>query len=119
MNQIHRLLLAALFAMTTQSALAHGKLLSSDPANGSAVATAPVEIRMKFSEPIEIAFTSVKLLGPEAKEIATVKAQAGKEDARTAVVPLPGLAAGNYRAQWSTMGHDGHHVKGEIAFTVK
>ena len=119
MNQLHRLLLAALFAMTTQSALAHGKLLSSDPANGSAVATAPVEIRMKFSEPIEIALTSVKLFGPEAKEIATVKAQAGKEDARTAVVPLPGLAAGNYRAQWSTMGHDGHHVKGEIAFTVK
>ena len=114
------MLLAALCALATQSALAHGKLLSSTPANGSAVATAPAEIRMQFSEPIEIAFTSVKLLIlPEASEVATLKARADKADARAAVVPLPGLASGVYRAQWSTMGHDGHPVKGEIAFTVK
>jgi methionine-rich copper-binding protein CopC len=74
---------------------------------------------MQFSEPIEIAFTSVKLLGPEAREVATVMARADKADARAAVVPLPSLASGVYRAQWSTMGHDGHPVKGEIAFTVK
>jgi methionine-rich copper-binding protein CopC len=32
---------------------------------------------------------------------------------------VPTLAAGAYKAQWSTVGHDGHRVKGELSFTVK
>jgi methionine-rich copper-binding protein CopC len=34
-------------------------------------------------------------------------------------VPVSKLRAGSYRVEWSTMGRDGHHVKGDVRFTVK
>ncbi|MBW8832051.1 MAG: copper homeostasis periplasmic binding protein CopC [Burkholderiales bacterium] len=115
---IHGLIAAACFLMAS-SVLAHATLQSSTPTNGSTLATAPTEIRLQFNEPIEITFSSVKLAGPGANTIKTDKAKADKDDEKSIVMPLPALPAGAYKAQWSTVGRDGHRVKGELSFTVK
>ena len=105
--------------LAAASAFAHAKLQDSTPANGATVASPPAELRLRYDEPVEAALSSVKLTGPDDAAVATDKVGADKADARTLVLPLPRLAPGAYRAEWTTVGHDGHRTKGEIRFTVK
>jgi len=119
MKTSFRTLALALLALTSASAFAHAKIQQSTPANGATVGTAPTELRLQYNEPVEAAASTVKLIGPGDAVIATEKAIADKDDAKTLVLGLPKLGAGDYRAEWSTMGHDGHRTKGEIRFTVK
>ena len=111
----------ALTALTLASAaaFAHARLQASTPANGASVGPAPTELRLQYNEPIEAAMSTVKLTGPGDATVATDKVVADPGDDKTLVQPLPKLAAGDYRVQWTTMGHDGHHTQGEIRFTVK
>ena len=56
---------AALLSLgLASSALAHNRLVTSSPAENSTVAPAPTELRLKFSEGVEIRFTKLKLTGP-------------------------------------------------------
>ena len=112
------LALAAL-ALASAAAFAHARLQNSIPANGATVASAPTEVRLQYNEPVEVAMSTVKIIGPGDAPVATDKVVADPTDDKTIVQALPKLAAGDYRVQWTTMGHDGHHTKGEIHFTVK
>jgi len=105
--------------LASAAAFAHAKLQNSTPANGASVAPAPTELRLQYNEPVEVAMSTVKISGPGDAAVATDKVVADPSDDKTIVQPLPKLAAGDYRVQWTTMGHDGHHTKGEIRFTVK
>ena len=109
----------AALAMTSALAFAHAKLQSSTPADGSSASPAPTELRLKYNEPVEVAMSTVKITGLGDTAIATDKIAADPSDDKALVQPLPKLAPGDYRVQWNTMGHDGHHTKGEIRFTVK
>jgi methionine-rich copper-binding protein CopC len=106
-------------ALLSAVAFAHAKLQASTPAAGALVGPAPTELRLQYNEPVEVAMSTVKITGPGDAAVATDKVVADPDDDKTLVQPLPKLAAGDYRVQWTTMGHDGHHTKGEIRFTVK
>lgn len=110
--------LAAL-ALASATAFAHARLQDSMPANGASVVPAPTELRLQYNEPVEVAMSTVRITGPGDAAVATDKVVADPSDDKTIVQPLPKLAAGGYRVQWTTMGHDGHHTRGEIRFTVK
>jgi len=107
------------FALASAMAFAHAKLETSTPAVGSTVSPAPTEMRLTYNEPVEVAMSTIKLSGPGDAAIALEKVAADPKDEKTLVQPLPKLAPGDYRVQWNTMGHDGHHTKGEVRFTVK
>ena len=117
-NMKNPLVLASLLALAATAA-AHARLQSSTPADGAAVAAAPATIRLQYDEPVEAAMSTVKLTGPGDAAVATAQVAADPKDDKALVLPLPRLAAGAYRAQWATMGRDGHRTKGEIRFTVK
>jgi methionine-rich copper-binding protein CopC len=119
MKHLSRTLALAATVFVGTAALAHGRLETSTPAEGATLSPAPTEMKFRFSEPVEAAMSSVKLVGPGDKEVALDKAHADKDDPRSIAVAVPKLDAGAYRAQWATAGHDGHRVKGEIHFTVK
>lgn len=108
---------SALFLIST-GAFAHAKLQAADPASGATVA-APKTLTLHFNEAVEPAMSSVKLVGPANAQVEVGKPAGAEGDAKTLVSTVPQLAAGEYRLQWSTMGHDGHHTKGEYRFTVK
>lgn len=114
-----RTFIAATLFCVAPAAHAHAKVLESSPRNGETVAAAPPEVRLKFSEAVEINFTTIKLVGPDGKDVPVAKPKAAAEDDSKVVLPLPALPSGAYTAQWSTVGHDGHRTKGELAFTVK
>jgi methionine-rich copper-binding protein CopC len=129
---IHRLFIHRLFmrrsvsvaglvlaAAATPPVFAHAKLQSSDPQAGSTLAAAPRQVRLKFNEALEPAFSKLTLLDAGNRQVALAGTQVDKADPTVMTAPLPPLSAGAYRLQWSTMAHDGHKVKGEVPFTVK
>ena len=114
-----RCLAAAALTLATHAAFAHARVLEASPRNGDVLATAPAELRLKFNEAVEMGFTSVKLLGPDGKDVAVGKPEAVGSEGNAIVLSLPALASGAYKAQWAAVGHDGHRTKGEVAFSVK
>jgi len=119
---IQRVLATAILALAsaaTSSAFAHATLQSSDPKAGSTLATAPKQVRLKFNETLEPAFSKIRLTGPQNNEIPLPATAVDKADPTVMTAPLPALSSGAYRIQWSAMTHDGHKVKGEVTFKVK
>ena len=119
MNKILRTAAALVTAAATTSAFAHAKLQKSEPENGSTVMSSPASLKLRYSESVEPAMSGVKFFGPGDKAVQAGKPVLAEGDDKTLVVPVPKLPAGDYRVEWSTMGHDGHHMKGEVRFTVK
>lgn len=119
---IKRILSVSAFVIAsamTSSAFAHAKLQSSDPQSGSTVEAAPKQVRLKFNEALEPAFSKIKLTGPQNTEIPVAATTVDKADPTVMTAPLPALSAGEYHIKWSTMTHDGHKAKGEVTFKVK
>ena len=101
------------------AAQAHAKLEASQPQAGSELASAPKEIRLHFNEQLEPAFSKIQLVDAKDAELPLPKAELDKGDPKVMFTTVPALAPGQYRVRWSTMTHDGHKTKGEIAFRVK
>lgn len=94
--------------------VAHADLVSSDPADRAVLATPPTTITLTFTEPLDAAKSSFKLIGPGGT-IGT-----GKVAGDPAGMMLDGLALdpGSYQVQWTSAGPDGHLERGTLAFTV-
>ena len=100
-------------------AFAHSRLLSSTPASNAVLARSPPSLLLDFNEAVEIAFTTTDLVGPATQSIKLVAATDPGGDRSKVVAPLPALTTGTYHLNWTTVGHDGHHVNGTFAFTIK
>lgn len=117
-----RLCQAAVLALTmavSTAAHAHAKLESSYPKANTVVEVASKEVRLQFNEPLEMAFSKVKLIDAKGATVEPVKLELAKEDPKAMVATMPSLASGAYRVQWTTVTRDGHKVKGEFPFQVK
>ncbi|MCU0616676.1 MAG: copper homeostasis periplasmic binding protein CopC [Gemmatimonadaceae bacterium] len=113
------LLVAALPALAIAAALPHAKLESALPGAGSTVA-APKELRLTFSEKIEVKIAKITLLRgtEEIAALGTIAADATAPE--TVIVPVTQpLAAGSYTVKYRVAGPDGHPMGGSYAFSVK
>ena len=110
---------ALVSAIATPGALAHTKLESSMPQANSVVSPAPGQVRLQFSDPLELPFSKVKLVDERGAVIEPGKIAIDPANPKALVATTPGLHAGSYRVQWSTVTRDGHKVKGEFSFQVK
>lgn len=121
MNMKHVLLAlgTAAAALAAPAVLAHAKLQSSQPAANSTVSPAPAQVRLQFNEPLELPFSKVKLVDEKGAVVEAAKLAADPADAKALIATTPGLHAGAYRVQWTTVTRDGHKVKGEFPFRVK
>lgn len=108
-----------LVAAAASTAHAHARLESSAPQAGSTVASAPKQVRLKFNEALEPAFSKIRLTDAKNAEIALPRTEVDKADQTVMAAPLPVLGSGTYHVQWTTMTHDGHKAKGEFTFQVK
>lgn len=119
---LKRIIIAGGFAATAaiaSTAHAHAKLQASEPQAGSTLSNAPKQVRLKFNEALEPAFSKIRLTDERNAEIALQAAAVDKADQTVMATPLPRLASGRYHVQWSTMTHDGHKAKGDFTFQIK
>ncbi|MEU1276999.1 copper resistance protein CopC [Streptomyces sp. NPDC005805] len=101
-------------------ASAHAALLSTDPADGAVVATAPKEITLTFSEQIAVGDDAIRVLEPSGK-------RADKRDVRDlgtggtvkyGVSLLAGLPDGTYTVAWRAVSADSHPIAGAFTFSI-
>jgi methionine-rich copper-binding protein CopC len=117
---IRPLWITAIAAVALSSgAFAHPTLLASSPNSGANLNRPPNEVRLKFNEPVEGAFSSLRLIDATGKEIAADRAAIDEADPNALVLHLAQVASGAYTVRWSVVGRDGHRVKGELGFSVK
>ncbi|HHY50565.1 MAG TPA: hypothetical protein GYA10_12540, partial [Alphaproteobacteria bacterium] len=80
----------------------------------------PGELRLSFSEPVELAFTRVTVTEADAGAIATGPLALDADNASVVVVPLAApLAGGTYTVSWSAVAADGHKSEGAYGFEVR
>jgi copper resistance protein C len=98
------------------AARAHAFLEHADPRVGSTV-SAPKAVTLQFTEPVEVAFSHVEVLGPGGGPVQTGAAEHPEPDKLS--VALPALAPGEYTVHWSVVSVDTHPTEGRFTFSVK
>jgi methionine-rich copper-binding protein CopC len=113
---IRKSLLAVVLTMLALSpAFGHAHLSQSAPAAGATV-SAPSELMLIFSEPLEAAFSTLELRDAAGKPVETGKAQIKDNVMR---LKLNALSAGRYNVKWHVLSVDTHKTEGTFSFTVK
>ncbi|GAB1341679.1 copper homeostasis periplasmic binding protein CopC [Gemmatimonas sp.] len=110
---------AALPYVAFASVFPHAKLKSSLPAAGSSV-PAPKELRLTFSEKIELKIARITLVRGTEDVAALGEVTAEPQAPETMVVPVTkSLAPGAYTVKYRVAGPDGHPMGGSFTFSVK
>lgn len=97
-------------------ASAHAHLESSDPAEGAALAAAPSQVTLVFSESVTLPAAPVEIIGPD-NVTWTVGAVAASGPTVTAPVTPTG-PAGAYVLAYRVISADGDTVAGSVNFTL-
>jgi methionine-rich copper-binding protein CopC len=109
-------MLALALAAHALPASAHAFLDHADPRVGSKVGEAPAQVTLWFTEKLEPAFSTLKVLDANGRE---VDAHDGKVEAQRISVTIPGtLAPGKYRVVWRALSVDTHVTNGEFTFEI-
>jgi copper transport protein len=109
----------ALAAGSPADARAHTELRSSHPAADTTLETRPRQVRLNFTEPVQLAFTRIRLLDADGRTLALGAPRLEGDDPRTVTAPIPlDLQPGSYTIVWQTGSRDGHVIRGEIRFSV-
>ncbi len=115
-----RLLLVILSSLTaTSHAWAHAFLDHTDPVVGSTVKGAPAEVRLWYTQGLELAFSRVQVFDAAGKEVDKKDVHLDpKNDHLLIVSLLPGLGAGKYKVVWRVVSVDTHPTEGSFTFVV-
>jgi copper transport protein len=98
-------------------AAAHVALLSGTPGVQSAVDTAPTQILLRFSEPVAISPTAIRVLAADGTVLSGVARAAA--ESRVVIAPVSRLVQGSaYTVRWRVSGQDGHSPSGVFTFGV-
>lgn len=112
------LLAGLILSLSAVAALAHAHLLRASPAE-NASGPSPSEIALKFSEPLETAFSAIVVLDASGRQVDKHDTRLDKSDGVTLRVSLPALATGQYRVEWRAVSTDSHKIQGGYTFRVK
>jgi copper resistance protein C len=115
---IHRLALCVALQTCCGQAYAHAFLDQARPAVGSTVHGPPTEIRLRFTAPLEPAFSTVKVLDNSGRQVDRKDKQVDRGDLAQIKVSVPPLANGTYRVLWHVLSADTHVTDGDFTFEV-
>ncbi|MGQ0574341.1 MAG: copper resistance CopC family protein [Pseudonocardia sp.] len=97
-------------------ALAHTRLLGSDPADGTTLAAAPERVSLEFNEAMQAEFSTVTVTGPDGAAWQTGPVAADGTTVSVALLPLG--PAGRYEIGYRVVSDDGHPVAGTVGFVL-
>ena len=97
---------------------AHAFLEHADPAVGCSVQMSPSEVRIRFTENIEPAVSSIQVFDASGKEVDKRDLHLDRSDHALLHVSVPQLGAGIYKVVWRVVSVDTHVTNGNFTFRV-
>jgi len=109
------LLVLMAIAVWPDAAMAHTRLVSSEPKANAVLDAAPARITLNFSAPPEEGFSEMQWSQGSEEEWQALEViqQAARLEAA-----LPQLAPGRYKIRWSVLSRDGHRQRGVLEFRI-
>ena len=101
---------------TAPPAWAHAYPTVSVPNNGATLKESPREVRIQFTEGIEIAFSAITVTGPNKEVVSQGKLRKLADD--TLAIDVKALQPGNYTVEWQVLSVDTHVTDGVLRFNV-
>ena len=108
--------LAPLLCAPHPPASAHAYPIIVSPPDGAAIKESPREVRIQFTEGVEIAFSQITVKGVKGEVVSQGKLRQLAED--TVAIDLKPLAPGNYTVEWQVLSVDTHVTEGTLRFTL-
>jgi methionine-rich copper-binding protein CopC len=105
-----------LLALPARQALGHAYPAVSIPNNGATVKEPPRELRIQFTEAVEVAFSQITVKGSNGEIVSQGKLRQLASD--TVAIDLKSLSAGSYSVEWQVLSVDTHVTDGVLRFTV-
>lgn len=100
-------------------AFAHANLISSDPPAGAVLAASPASIVLDFSEEVDPALATLRLVDADNREVPVGPAVIDPASPRQLQLELPPLPESAYNAVWQVRSLvDGHITYGSVPFSV-
>jgi methionine-rich copper-binding protein CopC len=97
----------------------HLALVKSDPKANDTLHTAPTAVRLWFTEPPEMAVTTIKVVSASGTAVPTKPVTRDTSATAPVVAAISGpVAPGSYVVHWKTTADDGHPAAGSIPFVV-
>jgi len=110
-------MIGALSLGGTLPAFAHAHLVSASPAVGAMAMPAPKELRLTFSEELDLQGSSVRVSAPDKSDVKTGPLALDPKDKKVLIVPLTtALPDNNYTVNWKVKSTDGHTTSGNYTF---
>ncbi len=101
------------------SAFKHTHLLRSEPKADTTLSVAPAAVRLWFSEPIQLAVSSVHVADSAGHPVTMAKLAAEPGANAPVVAAVQGnMTPGRYTVNWRVMARDGHVASGHFGFRV-
>ena len=97
---------------------AHAFLKDAQPGVGGTVQQSPNEVRIRFTENIEPAFSSIQVFDASGKEVDKRDVHLDRLDRALLHVSLPRLGAGTYKVVWRVVSVDTHVTNGSFTFRI-
>lgn len=114
----HVLLGLVLLLLGGGEAGAHAWLDYAVPAVGSTVQAPPSEVRLRFTQELEPAFSSVRVTDPSGRQVDKGDARVDAGDRTLLRVSVPPLSPGSYKVNWRVLSIDTHVTEGDFTFRV-
>jgi methionine-rich copper-binding protein CopC len=108
----------ALAVLPVLRAGAHAFLDHANPAVGSTVRASPAQVRVWFTQHLEPAFSTVRVLDRSGKQVDNGESRVDTANATLLVVSLPALGPGTYKVIWRVLSVDAHVTEGDFTFDV-
>jgi hypothetical protein len=105
-----------LLALLVDPGWPHAYPAVSLPNHGATVREAPRELRIQFTEAVELAFSQIVVKAASGEIVSQGKLRHLASD--TLAIDLKPLAAGNYTVEWQALSVDTHVTDGVLRFTV-
>ncbi len=118
MNNVIRIAFGCATLVLSAGANAHAFLDHARPAVGSTVHGSPAQVQLWFTTPLEPAFSRVKVVDKDGKEVDRKDQQVDQSDRSVLKVSLPPLPPGSYRVIWRVLSVDTHVTDGDFEFDI-
>jgi copper resistance protein C len=104
-------------ALTGGSASAHAYPDVVSPADGATVIQPPREVRIQFTEGVELEFSRIDVKSAAGQKVS--KGSVRRDGSDTLIIDLLALEPGSYTIEWQVLSVDTHITQGVLRFIVK